>query len=255
MITFFRKDNIEIVKGRSVHLFPKHIHNVFCIGIITDGEVQLFVKNQEYHLSKNDVYIIPPFTEHSISPINRKQYSYVAICLYGEFTELNNILLHKYVYKADDELGIKILEAYQSFDYCQDYSAFEDIIEQTLERLAKAEYHLNYQKNKEIIRSAVNFIEEHIENEIDLEEISDYVHMSKYHLLRLFKKQIGVTPYQFYLQEKVKKIKLELIKKTPDVDLAYGLNFSDQSHLCNTFKKHVGITPVQYKNSYNRINC
>ena len=80
--------------------------------------------------------------------------------------------------------------------------------------------------------------------------LSEAIGISKYHLIRKFKEQMGITPYQFYIGERVKKIRQGLLSKSSLSDLAFELGFSDQSHLCNIFKKYVGISPLQYVNSY-----
>lgn len=97
---------------------------------------------------------------------------------------------------------------------------------------------------------AKSFIESQPAHTIDLQTLSDFVHVSEFHLIREFKKAVGVSPHQFCLMEKVKKIRQGLMIQQPLSDLALSLGFSDQSHLCNTFKKFMGITPLQYKHSY-----
>ena len=91
---------------------------------------------------------------------------------------------------------------------------------------------------------------ENVTNDFDIDSLSRAVHISKYHLDRIFKEQIGITPYQFYINDRIKKIRQGLQTHLPLSDMVYDLNFSDQSHLCNIFKKHVGISPTQYARSY-----
>lgn len=254
IISFYHQSNIEIVQGKSFHNFPKHSHNAFCIGIVTDGKIQLNLKEQEYLLEKNNVYFIPPFIEHKILSINKMQYGYTVICLNNDFIErYNNVLLHKYVNK-DEKVGMRILNICKRFDNTNNYKQLENDIKQFLEENIEIVCNSIQQIHNTVVLSAVSLIKEHLEESFDLQKISDYTHISKYHLLRLFKKQMGVAPYQFYIQEKVKKIKQGLLKNQTPVDLAYNLNFSDQSHLCNTFKKYVGLTPIQFKKSYKEDN-
>lgn len=94
-----------------------------------------------------------------------------------------------------------------------------------------------------------NYIEQ-TQEKLSLESLSKEMHISKYHLDRIFKEQTGITPYQFYLHDRIKKIRQGLHSLSSLPDLALALDFSDQSHLCNTFKKHMGITPTQYIKSY-----
>lgn len=253
-ISFYHKRNIEIVRGKTLHSFPRHSHKAFCIGIVVEGKMKLNLKDQEYLLEKNNVYFIPPCTEHTIEAIDKREYSYIVICIYNDFIrKYINRLLINYVYK-DEELGKKIICIYESFHSTKDYEKLENDIEEILVENTEIVGNSIKQMHNEIVLSVVNFIHQHLDEPFEIKKISDYTHISKYHLLRLFKKQMGVAPYQFYIQEKVKKLKQGLLKKQPIVDLAYNLNFSDQSHLCNIFKKHVGITPMQFKKSYEEDN-
>ena len=73
-----------------------------------------------------------------------------------------------------------------------------------------------------------------------------FVNVSKFHFIREFKNEVGITPYQFILNLKIKKIRQGVILQQPLSDLALDYGFSDQSHLCNTFKKYMGVSPLQF---------
>lgn len=99
----------------------------------------------------------------------------------------------------------------------------------------------------------ISYAKSYIENtmsEFNIDMLAKTVHISKYHLDRVFKEQVGITPYQFYINDRIKKIRQSLQSNLPLSDMVFDLNFYDQSHLCNTFRKHVGITPTQYAKSY-----
>ena len=100
-----------------------------------------------------------------------------------------------------------------------------------------------------IISEAKTYIETSMSN-FCIDALSEAVHVSKYHLDRIFKKQIGITPYQFYMGDRIKKVRQGLQAHMSLSDIVFNLFFSDQSHLCNTFKKHMGISPMQYARSY-----
>jgi AraC-like DNA-binding protein len=91
---------------------------------------------------------------------------------------------------------------------------------------------------------------ENTRSKFTINALSKAMHVSKFHLSRVFRGQIGATPYQFYNKVRIKKIRQGLQAGLSPSDMAFDLNFCDQSHLCNTFKRHVGITPAQYINSY-----
>jgi AraC-like DNA-binding protein len=71
--------------------------------------------------------------------------------------------------------------------------------------------------------------------------------------VKVFKKEMGVTPNQYYIQVKMHLIKKEIMEYQKAVDLAMEYNFNDQSHLCNLFKKQMGISLLDYKKSFQRL--
>jgi len=97
------------------------------------------------------------------------------------------------------------------------------------------------------LKQVVDFAHSYMQFNIGLHEMAGQVHLSPYHFGRLFKQTVGKSPYQFILQLKIEAAK-KLIKKNqgPISEIAYQLNFSDQSHFSNAFRKATGVSPRQY---------
>lgn len=217
-----------------------------------DEKLKFNIESHEFLLEKNDIYFIPPFTQHKISSVNGGKYEYMVICLHNKFAAAyENSILQNYIY-TDKETSMYLLSICREFYDAGDYKKFEDKIIDFINRYIKV-HEISIDKgNKEMLVHVSEYIKMHLEESFSLQDISYIFHISKYHLVRIFKKRYGITPYQFYLQEKVKKIEQGLTLKKIPVSLSYDYNFSDQSHLCNTFKKYVGITPLQFRKSYKK---
>jgi AraC family transcriptional regulator len=97
------------------------------------------------------------------------------------------------------------------------------------------------------LKQVVDFAHSYMQFNIGLHEMAGLVHLSPYHFGRLFKQTVGKSPYQFILQLKIDCAK-KLIKQNtgPISEIAYQLNFSDQSHFSNAFRKATGISPRQF---------
>jgi AraC family transcriptional regulator len=97
------------------------------------------------------------------------------------------------------------------------------------------------------LKSVVDFAHSCMQSDIGLHEMAGLVNLSPYHFGRLFKQTVGKSPYQFILQLKIEYAK-KMIKQNngPISEIAYQLNFSDQSHFSNAFRKATGISPRQY---------
>lgn len=97
------------------------------------------------------------------------------------------------------------------------------------------------------LKQVIDFAYSYMQFNIGLHELAGLVHLSPYHFGRLFKQTVGRSPYQFILQLKI-ECAMKMIKQNqgPISEIAYQLNFSDQSHFSNAFRKATGISPRQY---------
>ncbi len=79
-----------------------------------------------------------------------------------------------------------------------------------------------------------------------LEDMAEAAFMSKYHLIRSFRRETGLTPHQFQLQNRVRKGQ-RLLAGPATVAEAAAAGFCDQSHFDRQFKRLVGLTPADYR--------
>ena len=98
------------------------------------------------------------------------------------------------------------------------------------------------------IKQTINYINENINNRIELHEIAALTNWQTTHFIRIFTKYIGITPYQYILRRKIEKAKA-LLEETsiPASDIAFELGFESYSNFCTAFKKIVMSTPDAYR--------
>ncbi|NLV17792.1 MAG: helix-turn-helix transcriptional regulator [Syntrophomonadaceae bacterium] len=88
-------------------------------------------------------------------------------------------------------------------------------------------------------------------DDFDLDRIAKAVGMSRHHLARLFKKMIGMTPYSYYQEVKVEKIKEALGDTSLSISQVFascGVDYSGS--FAKAFKSRVGMTPTQYRKDH-----
>jgi AraC-like DNA-binding protein len=103
------------------------------------------------------------------------------------------------------------------------------------------------------MRSSAMFLRLHTESDLDIREMADAGHASKYHFIRMFKRAVGLTPHRFQLQNRIRKAQRLIEDGMSLTDIAFVTGFFDQSHFIKCFKKTVGITPSEYKQACQRI--
>ena len=102
-----------------------------------------------------------------------------------------------------------------------------------------------------LTKSKLKRVKEHIRDRltenISLQEISTEVGLSKSYFAEMFKQSTGITPYQYVLQQRIKRAKQLLKQDLPLVEIALDCGFSSQSAFNRTFRKCVGTTPRNYQ--------
>ena len=101
--------------------------------------------------------------------------------------------------------------------------------------------------NKDIVNEAINYIMTNIENDISLDDVADYCHISKFHFSRIFKEETGETFMEFLIRTRMEKAR-ELLEHTSlkNYEIAERVGFADPHYFGISFKKMTGQTPTEY---------
>ncbi|MDF5728371.1 MAG: AraC family transcriptional regulator [Rhizonema sp. PD38] len=101
------------------------------------------------------------------------------------------------------------------------------------------------------LRQAIDYIINHLNQEISLTNLASVVQMSPFHFARLFKQSTGTSPHQFVTHLRIDKAKQLLTTQDLEViDVSQQVGFKNQSHFSAVFRKVVGIAPKAYRDMY-----
>ncbi len=100
----------------------------------------------------------------------------------------------------------------------------------------------------ESINKAKEYLRNNWLKDFNLEEVAQAVNLSPYYFSRLFKKEVGITPHNYYMDIKIEKVKEMLC----DTDLSISEAFTScgmdyHGHYARLFKMSVGVTPSEYR--------
>lgn len=96
------------------------------------------------------------------------------------------------------------------------------------------------------ILNTINYVLEHIEDEITLEQLAEISMLSISRFKVKFKAQLGITPREFINNEKIEVAKQMLLEGNSVTDTAMSLGFSSSNYFSVVFKQFSGFTPSQY---------
>lgn len=250
-IRFYEKNSIEILFAYSNHTFPLHSHECFCFGVIEEGCVTFSINGNRKMLCSGMAFIIP--SDVGVLIQAKEHYRYITICLKNKWKEyLKHLEFKDYYLTLSTSENIHKM----CLNYVNNGSA-EELVQSIVILMQPITVNgLETSERKEInvaVKAASEYICKHAEEKFSLDTLADAAHVSKYYLVKLFKREMGVTPNQYYIQAKIRMAKQKIMSTQKEVNVAMELNFNDQSHLCNLFKKQMGISLQNYKKNFKKM--
>ncbi|MCD8326264.1 MAG: helix-turn-helix domain-containing protein [Lachnospiraceae bacterium] len=112
---------------------------------------------------------------------------------------------------------------------------------------AKAEDGNDEAQTDSRIASALSYINENLTRELDVGEIAERVFLSRYHFMRLFKAQTGITVHAYIRQKRLLYASRLIREGMPAAEAASKCGFSDYSGFHRAFKDCFGVSPGQLK--------
>ena len=117
-----------------------------------------------------------------------------------------------------------------------------------------------YSNNKQIatIVDIKNYIDINYDTDLRLDFLSHTKFVSKYHLLRLFKKYYGLAPRQYLIDKRIEKSKEHLKTGMSVTESCFAVGFESIGSFSTLFKTKTGKSPSVYRKeqlSISELNC
>ncbi len=103
---------------------------------------------------------------------------------------------------------------------------------------------------KELINQSIDYILQHLDDDISVDDVANHFYFSKFYFCRSFKAVTGESVYEFMkrlkLDQSAVEIKLERKKPITNIGMNYGYSSSNYS---SVFQKHHNISPTEFRKS------
>jgi AraC family transcriptional regulator len=98
------------------------------------------------------------------------------------------------------------------------------------------------------LRQFVEYIHEHLSNDLSLVELANQLHLSPFYFTRLVKNSLGLSPHQYVLQTRIERAKylISVPQRLSLAEIGLQVGFYDHAHFTKAFKQMVGVSPRQF---------
>jgi AraC-like DNA-binding protein len=252
------------VESVNAHLknehFSKHVHEGYAIGVINSGLQKFDYRGANHFSGTNSLVILNSDTVHTGESGCEAGWSYRALYPTPEF--INSLFLdtpnfgdcapsfHQPVIKDQ-----ALVEHLRLLFHYADHQAPKLVLESLLftfftrlfRYLGDSRLNQSLKKASPNIIHARDYLKEHVDLNVSLDELAQVAGLNKYTLIRHFKEKWGLAPHQYQIQLKLHQAKARLRQGERPVDVASQCGFFDQSHFSAHFKRALGATPNAYR--------
>lgn len=98
--------------------------------------------------------------------------------------------------------------------------------------------------------SICDYINNHLQEELSLENIAAFFFVSKYHIAHVFKENMGISVHQYILKKRLQAARTGIVSGIPIGQVGQELGFADYTSFFRAFKKEYEISPKEYREQY-----
>ena len=238
-----------------IHQFRRHSHEGYTIGVIENGFGENNYRGSVFHLSPGKIVVMNPEEVHTGIVDSKHPWSYRMFYINQE--TFKRILPEKAFFPIfrglcfENKFWFKKLHNLHHLletnaDTLEQQTRFIEDLTAFAISFGKVTSSVVYGHEPKAIGLIKEYINAHFQYNVAIDDLVRITQLSPSYLIRSFKHWVGIPPYTYLIQIRIKHAKKLLARKIPVVQVAYEMGFSDQSHFTRHFKSITGITPKQY---------
>jgi AraC-like DNA-binding protein len=264
------------IEYKQLDKFPKKLqsNNFFELIYIADGTGVQYINKNKFTYRRGNLFLITPQDTASFEITTTTQFFFLRFNEYYISTKPSKdkdaVQRMEYILqnashrpgcilknKADKPLIASLIESIIRENTNQQlyYSKIIEQMVNTVITIVARNIALKLPKNikentGEAVLDLLHYIQQNIfePKNLKAEKLSKHFKISLPYLGRYFKKQTGETMQQYIGNYKLRLIETRLLHSDMRInEIAYELNFTDESHLNRTFKKYKGMSPSAFR--------
>ena len=246
-----------------------HYHEFCKLLLLTSGSGSYVVDSQRYQLQSGDVVLIDCNSVHKPELDSHCDYERTIIYIDPNFLKKEStkncdllacfrseqghvIRLTSYQYRAVQAIAEALEQELSQNEYGREVVGKALLLKLlvTLRRFQAQEelvYSAPLQPKNDRILDVLRYLDQHICEDLEIEQLANRFFISKYHLMRLFHKETGSTIHGYLIQRRL-LLARELLKKgVSATDACYQSGFRSYSSFTRAYSKFFGTTPTGRK--------
>ena len=246
-----------------------HCHDYWEFTIITKGKIFHKINTFERIVGENTLLLIRPDDTHSLNIVDNEDIAHLNFGVKDEVMKNTLPVLSDDIYdfllqspyiefEISKTATTYFINAFNKFqNSVQDKHASEEflslifvsLIRELMLCVIDTRQKTNYSAT---VNEFIDYMRKKENLTLSIEDIIKKMNYSHCHIIRLFKKETGTTPSQYFLNIKLNYARSLLETTNLSVmDIASAVGFSSLGHFTEVFKKQYSQPPAKYRKTWN----
>ena len=254
-----------------------HSHSFYEFYFLLEGQVLMTIQDRPYTVTPGNIIMIPPGAVHF--PALKEPglpYRRFVLWIHKDYyrKRLASGEVFRYLFDGCNTLDAPVLTISQPlFNDLQSRifslireghdnlfgkeSACGLLLASLLLEIGRAAYrreHRGSQPPSSLRGRICTYIDEHLQEPLSLELLSQVFYLNRYYLAHSFKEAMGISIHQYILKKRLEACKNAMVTEASLEEIAAGMGFLSYSSFFRYFKKEYGISPREYRKYLNLCN-
>jgi AraC-like DNA-binding protein len=245
----------------STHRYARHSHEGYALGTVEAGAHAFAARGEVWTAIPGRVVIVNPDDAHDGGPAGRDGgYSYRMIYVDGAVlaAALAEVAGRRaampffpHAVVSDAALAERLLRLHRSLEQPAARLEREALLITALVELARRHGGTVPRSgvrgdSPRAVTLALDYLTANFAEDISRARLAALAGVDRFHLLRAFRRSLGLPPHLFQTQLRLRHAKRLMLGGEKPAMAAAAAGFADQSHLIRKFKAAYGVTPGQY---------
>ncbi|MFW6029598.1 MAG: helix-turn-helix domain-containing protein [Halanaerobiales bacterium] len=264
-IKFYSSDKIIVLSAENVFSEQRAFDSYKFLIPYVNSHPAIKLNKKKFMIEKNMFFSINPGQEHGFE-INSKVPDFNAIFidknylkqlskeLFGigdiNFNNINNKispslyqLFNKFIFEYTNKQA-----GYEFVLQGLNIQIIVNLLREMNNSINNKDLEIKSYNDKTVIKNVLSYFHANYKENFTLDKLAEEVNYSSFHLIRIFKKETGKTPFEYLQEIKIIKAK-ELLQNTNKsiTDICFESGFNNRSYFSSIFKKKVGVAPSKFR--------
>jgi len=243
-----------------------HTHACTEIFYVVGGSGKFNIEGKLLPVTTDDMVIVNPNVEHTEVSYNKRPLEYIVLGVEGlEYSageDADERWFMTNLQNAREALLHALREMLREIEFkAVGYELIcQDLLEVLILRLmrhaglqflpTKTEHRKPGRKPSKECAAVRHYIDNHFKENINLDMLSELVHVNKYYMVHSFTKEYGISPINYLISRRIEESKYLLSDTDHSLSqISHMLGFSSPSYFSQSFRRLEGMSPMEFRRS------